>query len=154
MKTPESHRETGSMLQGKTNMSKVVMPEPEGNGDAPEQSLIREELEKALNETKRSEAQLRKIIDTIPTLAWCSLPDGSKEFFNQRWHGYTGLSPEEAQGWGWKVTIHPEDVGHVTDTWRTCLAAGEPGEVEGRLRRCDGAYRWFLFRAAPLRDAL
>jgi len=110
--------------------------------------------EKAFNEAKKSEAELRKIIDTIPTLAWCSLPDGSKEFFNQRWHGYTGLSPEEAQGWGWKVTIHPEDVGHVTDKWRTCLAAGEPGEVEGRLRRCDGAYRWFLFRAEPLRDEL
>jgi len=82
MKTPESHRETGSMLQGKTNMSKVVMPEREGNGDAPEQSLIREELEKALNETKKSEAQLRKIIDTIPTLAWCNLPDGSNEKYS------------------------------------------------------------------------
>ena len=111
-------------------------------------------LTQAFEELKQSEAQLRKIIDTIPTLAWCSLPDGSKEFFNQRWHGYTGLSPEEAQGWGWQVTIHPEDVGHVTDKWRTCLAAGEPGEVEGRLRRCDGAYRWFLFRAEPLRDGL
>jgi formate hydrogenlyase transcriptional activator len=42
----------------------------------------------------------------------------------------------------------------VTDRWRTCLAAGEPGEVEGRLRRFDGANRWFLFRAEPLRDAL
>jgi PAS domain S-box-containing protein len=111
-------------------------------------------LTQAFEEIKQSEAQLRKIIDTIPTLAWCSLPDGSKEFFNQRWHSYTGLSPEEAQGWGWQVTIHPEDVGHVMDTWRTCLAAGEPGEVEGRLRRFDGAYRWFLFRAEPLRDAL
>jgi PAS domain-containing protein len=59
-----------------------------------------EDLEKTLNETKESEAQLRKMIDTIPTLAWCNLPDGSHEFLNQRWHDYTGLSPQEAQGWG------------------------------------------------------
>jgi len=107
----------------------------------PEPPQARAALAKAFYDIKQSEEQLRNIIDTIPTLAWCSLPDGSKEFFNQRWHRYTGLSPEEAHGWGWQVTMHPDDVGHVTDTWRTCLASGEPGEVEGRLRRCDGAYR-------------
>ena len=152
MKTPESHRETGSMLQGKTNMSKVVMPEPEGNGDAPEQSLIREELEKALNETKKSEAQLRKIIDTIPTLAWCNLPDGSNEFVNRRWCDYTGLSPEEVQRRGCKVVIHPEDLPKWLDEWRTLVASGEGGEIEARLRRHDGAYRWFLIRVEPLQD--
>ena len=152
MKTPESHRETGSMLQGKTNMSKVVMPEPEGNGDAPEQSLIREELEKALNETKKSEAQLRKIIDTIPTLAWCNLPDGSNEFVNQRWCDYTGLSPEEVQRRGCKVVIHPEDLPKWLDEWRALVASGEGGEIEARLRRHDGAYRWFLIRVEPLQD--
>ena len=152
MKTPESHRETGSMLQGKTNMSKVVMPEPEGNGDAPEQSLIREELEKALNETKKSEAQLRKIIDTIPTLAWCNLPDGSNEFVNRRWCDYTGLSPEEVQRRGCKVVIHPEDLPKWLDEWRALVASGEGGEIEARLRRHDGAYRWFLIRVEPLQD--
>ena len=152
MKTPESHRETGSMLQGKTNMSKVVMPEPEGNGDAPEQSLIREELEKALNETKKSEAQLRKIIDTIPTLAWCNLPDGSNEFVNRRWCDYTGLSPEEVQRRGCKVVIHPEDLPKWLDEWRTLVASEEGGEIEARLRRHDGAYRWFLVRVEPLQD--
>src|SRR5439155_13880878 len=152
MKTTESHRETGSMLQGKTNMSKVVMPEPEGNGDAPEQSLIREELEKALNETKKSEAQLRKIIDTIPTLAWCNLPDGSNEFVNRRWCDYTGLSPAEVQRVGCKVVIYPEDLPKWLDEWRTLVASGEGGEIEARLRRHDGAYRWFLIRVEPLQD--
>ncbi len=55
------------------------------------------------------------MIDTIPTLAWCNLPDGSNEFLNQRWHDYTGLSPQEAHGWGWKVTIHPEDLGRLLE---------------------------------------
>src|SRR5215471_4115639 len=99
-----------------------------------------------------SAAQLRRIIDAIPTFAWCGLPDGSKEFFNQRWHDYTGLSPEEAHGWGWKVTIHPHDLERVLDQCLKLVASGEPGEIEARLRRADGEYRWFLCRAEPLRD--
>src|SRR5215470_8758590 len=59
-------------------------------GNVSEQYQTREDLEKALDESKKSEAQLRKIIDTIPTMAWCKLPDGSNEFSNQRWQDYTG----------------------------------------------------------------
>src|SRR5213592_799722 len=152
MKTPESHRETGSMLQEKTNMSKVVTPGEQGNGDVPEQSLTREDLEKAFNETKKSAAHLRKIIDTIPTLAWCNLSDGSNEFVNQRWCDYTGLSPEEVQRRGCKVIIHPEDLPKWLDEWRKLIASGAGGEIEARLRRHDGAYRWFLIRVEPLQD--
>src|SRR6266576_3498145 len=152
MKTPESHRETGSMLQEKTNMSKVVTPGEQGNGDVPEQSLTREDLEKAFNETKKSAAHLRRVIDTIPTLAWCNLSDGSNEFLNKRWHEYTGLSPEESNGWGWQAAIHPEDRAPLTEKWRGLLVIGEPGEMEARLRRHDGVFRWFLMRVEPLRD--
>ena len=109
-------------------------------------------LRKAFEEIKQSEARLRKIIDTIPTFAWCGLPDGSKEFFNQRWHDYTGLSPDEAHGWGWKVVIHPDDLEKLLNQWVKFVASREPGEVEARMRRFDGEYRWFLFRAEPLRD--
>src|SRR5215813_12569058 len=109
-------------------------------------------MENTFEQIKQWEAPLRKIIDTIPALVWCGLPDVSKEFFNQRWHDYTGLSPEEAHGWGWKVTIHPDDIEKLIDTWSTFVASGEPGAVEARIRRFDGQYRWFLFRAEPLRD--
>jgi formate hydrogenlyase transcriptional activator len=109
-------------------------------------------LQRAYQEIKQSEARLRKIIDTIPTLAWCSLPDGTGIFWNRRWHEYTGLSLEVVRGWGWQDAIHPEDLKEITDKWLGFLAAGQSGEVEGRLRRFDGAYRWFLFRAEPLRD--
>ena len=114
----------------------------------------RKDLENALLESRESEAQLRRIIDTVPTLAWCNLPDGSNEFVNQRWHDYTGLSPQEARGWGWKATIHPEDLDSLMTKLRTLLVSGEPGEIEARLRRHDGEYRWFLFRLEPLRDEL
>jgi PAS domain S-box-containing protein len=101
---------------------------------------------------KEAEDQLRVMIDKIPTLAWSCLPDGSAEFLNQRWLDYTGLSLEEALGWGWKAAIHPEDLEKVMGTWLSLLPSGEPGEEEARLRRFDGEYRWFLFRAVPVRD--
>lgn len=73
---------------------------------------------------------------------------------NQRWHDYTGLSPQEAHGWGWKVANHPDDLGKLLDKWSPLLSSGEPGEIEARLRRHDGGYRWFSFRVEPLRDEL
>ena len=93
---------------------------------------------------------VRTIIDHIPSLAWSCHTDGTAEFLNQRWLDYTGLSPEEALGWGWNVAIHPDDLGKLMDAWLGLLASGKPGEVEARLRRADGEYRWFLSRAVPV----
>jgi len=107
---------------------------------------------RALDELKNSEKKLRQVIDTIPTLAWCNLPDGSNEFLNKRWHEYTGLSPEESHGWGWQTAIHPDDRVPLTEKWGGLLVTGEPGEMEARLRRHDGVFRWFLMRVEPLRD--
>src|SRR5882757_2157970 len=101
---------------------------------------------------KTSEDKYRVMVDAIPTLAWCALADGSVEFFNQRWHDYTGLSPQAAHGSGWRVAIHPEDLKKSLEKWRALLASGEPGELEARLRRHDGEYRWFIFRSEPFRD--
>src|SRR5262245_26484904 len=101
---------------------------------------------------KTTENQLRAIIDTIPALAWSANPDGSAEFFNRRWLEYAGLSLEEARDWGWTAAVHADDLNRLADYWRSILASGEPGEIESRLRRFDGVYRWFLFRANPLRD--
>jgi len=111
-----------------------------------------EVLSRALEELKNSERKLRQVIDTIPTLAWCNLPDGSNEFLNKRWHEYTGLSSEESRGWGWQSAIHPEDRAPLTEKWRALVLIGEPGEMEARLRRHDGVFHWFLMRVEPLRD--
>jgi PAS domain S-box-containing protein len=111
-------------------------------------------LTNALVEIKNSENKLRTIIDTIPALAWSARPDGSAEFFNRRWLDYAGLSAEEASDWGWTVALHPDDRDRLVDYWRNLIGSGEAGEIEARLRRFDGEFRWFLFRAGPLRDGL
>jgi PAS domain S-box-containing protein len=100
---------------------------------------------------RRGEDYLRLTIDAIPVLAWCNGPDGSNEFLNQRWLDYTGLAIEEARGWGWKAAIHPDDLPQLLNGWQELLVSGKSGELEARLRRADGVYRWFLFRVEPLR---
>jgi len=109
-------------------------------------------LQKAYDEIKKSEAKLRQVIDAIPILAWCNLPDGPNEFLNRRWHDHTGLAPEESHGWGWQVAFHPEDLPPLIEKWRELLISGESGEIEARPRRFDGVYRWFLISVEPLHD--
>jgi PAS domain S-box-containing protein len=120
--------------------------------DVTEQRQARAALERAFDEIKGSEDRLRLIIDTIPTLAWSTRPDGMADFFNQRWLDYTGLSAEQALNSSWRVAVHPDDLNSLVGYWQSLIASGEPGEVEARLRRFDGEYRWFLFRGCPLRD--
>ena len=109
----------------------------------------RKRAEEALAASQRN---LKLTIDTIPAMAWSARPDGSAEFVNQHYVDFTGLSAEQASGWGWTRAVHPEDIDGLTATWQHILASEAAGEAEARLRRHDGAYRWFLFRADPLRD--
>ena len=118
-------------------------------------TVLRDEIA----ERRRAEAALRErdresrlIIDTIPALAWTARPDGTAEFFNQHYLDFIGLSAERAAGSGWTAAVHPADLDGLTGTWQQMMRSGQPGAAEARLRRFDGEYRWFLFRANPLRD--
>src|SRR5712671_3661299 len=95
---------------------------------------------------------LSSIINTIPMLAWSARPDGFCDFLNQRWLDFTGLSAEQARGSGWGAGIHPDDAKSLLDSWQVALVTGQLADVEVRMRRFDGEYRWFLLRASPLRD--
>jgi formate hydrogenlyase transcriptional activator len=95
---------------------------------------------------------LRLLIDSIPALIHSGPPDGSLDFFNQRWLDYVGLSLENLLGWKWTASIHPEDVEEFVKKSRLAVAKGEPFEHEARIRRADGEYRWMLHRNVPLRD--
>lgn len=112
-------------------------------------SVERRRIEEKLRE---NESNLIEAIDTIPGLVWSVLPNGEVDFLNQRWREYTGLTLKQARGWGWSKAIHPDDLARLETYWRSTLTSGKPGEIEARLRRFDGSFRWFLFRAVPLYD--
>jgi PAS domain S-box-containing protein len=95
---------------------------------------------------------LRAFVDSIPTLAWSASSDGSADFFNRGWLDYTGLSEEDALGWGWKAAIHPDDLPRMLRAFEEAVDSGRAFEAEGRLRRFDGVFRRFLFRGCPFRD--
>ena len=119
--------------------------------DVTEQHLAKEALQKAFDEIKKSEDRLRLVIDTIPTLVWRAGPDGIPDFLNQPSLDYTGISLDDAAV-GWPRSFHPDDKKMMLQKWQRIRESGMPGELEARLRRQDGEYRWFLFRAEPLRD--
>ncbi|WP_394824497.1 ATP-binding protein [Pendulispora albinea] len=111
------------------------------------------ELQTSTEALHQSEKQFHTLADTMPLLAWYADPDGRIPWYNQRWFEYTGMKPEEPEGWRWESVHDPEDLPRVVAKWTAALASGEPWEDEFRLRSHDGQYRWFLSRAIPLRDA-
>jgi PAS domain S-box-containing protein len=111
-----------------------------------------DERKRAEQALAAGERDLKLIIDTIPALAWSAGTDGSAEFFNQHYLDFMGLTADQARSWGWTAAVHPDDLNGLAGTWQGILDSQAPGETEARLRRHDGQYRWFLFRAHPLRD--
>jgi PAS domain S-box-containing protein len=92
------------------------------------------------------------LIDSIPALIHSGLPEGEIDFVNQGWLNYIGRSLEEQLGWKWTATVHPEDLAVTVEKVRSGLAFKEPFELESRVRRADGEYRWMIHRLVPLRD--
>jgi PAS domain S-box-containing protein len=119
--------------------------------DVSEQHAASEKLRKAFEEIKKSEDRLRLVINTIPTLVWRSGPEGIPDFLNQPALDYTGLSLVEAET-GWPRAFHPDDKKGMLQKWSAIRESGVRGELEARLRRFDGEYRWFLHRAEPLHN--
>jgi PAS domain S-box-containing protein len=106
-----------------------------------------------VHQLQEQEKKFREAVETMPALAFVADPKGNRTFMNKGWLEYTGLSPEEASASGWEKMIHPDDLNRITERWRASETTGEPLDYEARLRRgSDGVYRWFLIRAAPVRD--
>ena len=100
-----------------------------------------------------SEARYRALTEAAAHLTWAMRPDGSLSFASRRFRDYTGLEAAEITAADWGALLHPEDRGHGEAEIARALAQGEAFEVSLRLRRRDGAWRWILGRAEPLRDA-
>jgi PAS domain S-box-containing protein len=117
-----------------------------------ERQRSQEARKKAEEARQASERNLAAIVNTIPTAAWTTRPDGYCDFLNQVWLNYAGMTAEKAEGWGWAEAIHPDDREKLVEEWQSCLTSGTPVDTEARIRRFDSSYRWFLIRGNPLRD--
>jgi PAS domain S-box-containing protein len=102
---------------------------------------------------RASETQFRTLAQAMPNHVWTSLPSGELDWFNDRVHEYSGMKPGTLDGLGWTVLVHEEDLPSVGERWQAALASGAPYEAQFRLRRADGAYRWHIARAFPIRGA-
>src|SRR5215813_2669269 len=101
---------------------------------------------------RRSEEQLRDLIETIPAMAFVTQADGSNEFVSRQWIEFSGLSREKSAGGGWAVALHPEDSEQHVAKWNAARATGQPFESVARHRDANGNYHWLLVRAVPSRD--
>ena len=104
------------------------------------------DLESHLREV---EQRFRSMADSSPVLLWMAGTDGLCNFFNQTWLEFTGRSLAQEMGVGWAEGVHPEDFRACMDTYMAAFAARQPFEMEYRLRRYDGEYRWILDRGSP-----
>lgn len=107
----------------------------------------------ALIEGARREQQFHLITESIPQLMWTASDTGTCDWFNGKWFSYTGQALSDPLGDGWRQVYHDEDIGPYLAAWNASVRSGSDFEMESRLRGADMAYRWFLTRAVPLRDA-
>ena len=113
------------------------------------QYLRRRRAEDALRDR---EEEFRALAENLPQLTWMADPDGAISWFNRRWYDYTGTTPEQMQGWGWRAVHHPDHAARVEESYRAAVEAGSIWEETFPLRGQDGRYRWFLSRAVPICD--
>ena len=100
-----------------------------------------------------SEIQFRTLTDAMPQMVWSSLPDGYHDYYNARWYEFTGIEVGAADGENWRDLLHPDDLDRLQAAWQHSMCTGAPLNIESRLRRHDGDYRWALSLALPVRDA-
>src|SRR5215468_1530172 len=108
------------------------------------------QLEEALRE---SEQRWRSLTEALPQLVWSATPDGACDYFSTQWTQHTGVPENDLLGWRWLATLHPDDREPTRRVWTDSASGRGPYDVEYRVRRWDGEYRWFKTRGTPIRDS-
>lgn len=101
---------------------------------------------------EQNDQQFQLICETMPQLLWTTTATGRNDWFSRRWYDYTGTSVQESMTEGWESSFHPDEIAETARKWQHCLKTGEEFSTEYRCKRHDGAWRWMLGRALPLRD--
>jgi PAS domain S-box-containing protein len=110
------------------------------------------ELKERARKLEESQHRYRFLAEATPGLLWTATAGGNVDYVNQRWTDYTGISAEGSKDWSWQTAVHPDDLPSCIARWARALQSGENFEVEYRLRRADGVYRWHLGRARAMRN--
>ena len=142
-----SHDELGILVDSFNEMLSEIQSR--------ERALLQKTQEIAVSnlELEESRENYKTLSETIPQIVWSSRPDGEPDYANRRFFEYTGIPGE--QGFDsacWVDVVHPEDRARREERWAESVRTGSVYETEYRLRRADGAYRWHLGRALPVRD--
>jgi two-component system CheB/CheR fusion protein len=114
---------------------------------------LEQRVKERTKELSSSREDFRFLADTIPVIVWTALPNGDHDYFNMQWYNYTGLTPEQSMGSGWKSVEHPDDLPKILAAWNAALICAQPFKIEARKRAADGSYRSFIMNATPLKDA-
>jgi two-component system sensor histidine kinase/response regulator len=117
-------------------------------------SLYRMDQERRRVDSERIEGERRSrfLADSMPQIVWTARPDGFLDYHNRRWYDFTGMTVEQVRQQGWGPVLHPDDLRRCEARWDLAVRTGEKYEIEYRFRRADGAFRWHLGRAEPMRD--
>jgi PAS domain S-box-containing protein len=110
------------------------------------------DVHEARERLRESEERFRLMAEAMPQIVWTAKPDGTVDFYNERWLEFTGASREDGYGAGWRIIVHPEHSEVTAQAWQHAVETGEPYEIEHLIRRQDGEFRWLLSRAVPLLD--
>ncbi len=121
----------------------------EGIGETVGLALTRKQTHEEL---EKSELEFRLLAESMPQIVWICSPDGGNIYFNHQWVEYTGLSLEESYGHGWNEPFHADDQQRAWVAWENAILHGAAYSLECRLRRVDGAYKWWLIRGVPVSD--
>ncbi|HEV3120049.1 MAG TPA: PAS domain S-box protein [Gemmataceae bacterium] len=113
-------------------------------------AIERSRAEQALRE---SEHRWRSLTEALPQLVWTAAPDGACDYFSTQWTQHTGVPETRLLGWQWLEVLHPDDREPTRKLWTDSVAERGPYDVEYRVRRSDGVYRWFKTRGVPIRDS-
>jgi PAS domain S-box-containing protein len=130
-----------------------VVPMRDGNGAIVRWAGTATDIHDRRVAAAERERDLRTLSEALPTIVWTATPEGAGEYFNRRLTEYSGLSPAEAAGDGWLSILHPEDIERTAEVWGACVADGSMYDVDYRIRRSDGEYRWFHVLGLPLYDS-
>lgn len=116
------------------------------------QEALANEMRSHASLLKESELRFRLLAEAQPQIVWTATVDGLVDYLSPGWTRFCGVSEALGLDWGWEEFIHPQDVQRTHAAWKKAVLSGESYEVDYRLRRHDGCYRWFLRRATPVRD--